>query len=356
MQAKILEGHMTEQHRSGAAPAALSADVQVLQIALAPFLAQALYVAAKLGVADLLSEGPKSAADLAVATNTHERSLYRVLRALASVGVFSETGVRTFVNTPTSETLKSDAPNSTRYFVIFMGEEPHWRNMGHTIYSVKTGLPAWEHVHGEPCFPYILNTNKELGEIFNRAMISFSHQDIGPVLNAYDFSRVEKLADVGGGYGHLLAAALEKYPSMSGALFELPQLLEGARSFMESTGVADRVEFVAGDFRKEIPVRADVYMLKHIIHDWYDDTNETILKNIHQHMPDDGRVLIIDAVIPPGNEPHLKKVLDIEMLIAPGGVERTAEEFETLLNTSGFRLNRIIPTASPNSIIEAVKA
>jgi len=347
---------MTEQHSSAAAPAALPADVQILQMALAPFATQALYVAAKLGIADLLSAGPKTAEELAVATETHERSLYRVLRALASVGVFSETDRGTFVNTPASETLKDDAPNSTRNLIIFIGEEPHWRNIGYTMHSVKTGKPAWEHAHGEPLFSYMFNTNKELGEIFNRSMISLSHQDIGPVLSAYDFSGVEKLADIAGGYGHLLAAVLKKYPSMSGVLFEVPQLLAGARNFIESSGVADRVEFVDGDFCTEIPVRADVYMLKHIIHDWYDDTNQMILQNIRKNMPDEGRVLIIDAVIPSGNGPHLKKLLDIEMLIAPGGVERTAEEFEMLLNTSGFRLNRIIPTASPNDIIEAVKA
>ena len=348
---------MTEQTGSaGAAPATTPADVQVLQMALAPLVTQALYVAAKLGIADLLIEGGRTTAELAAATDTDERSLYRVLRALASVGVFTESEQRTFENTPASDTLKTDAPNSTRYFVMFMGEEPHWRNIGHTMFSVKTGLPAWEHVHGEPCFPYLFITNKELGEIFNRAMISFSHQDIAPVMNAYDFSTTGTLADVGGGYGQLLAAVLKKHPAMKGVLFELPQLVERARAFMESNGVANRVEFVAGDFGKEIPVRADVYMLKHIIHDWYDDTNQTILRNIRWHMPDDGRVLIIDSVIPTGNEPHLKKVLDIEMLIAPGGVERTAEEFETLLNNSGFRPSRIIPTASPNSIIEAVKA
>jgi O-methyltransferase domain/Dimerisation domain len=346
---------MTEQHSEATAPAALPADLQILEMASAPFITQALYVAAKLGIADLLRDGPKTAGELAGATDTDERSLYRILRALASVGVFSETGNRTFVNTAASETLRSDAPNSTRYYVMFIGEEPHWRNIGHTMYSVKTGKPAWEHVHGVPCFPYLFNTNKELGEIFNRAMISFSHQDIAPVLNAYDFSDVGKVADIAGGYGHLLAAVLKKYPSTTGVLFELPQLIDRARAFMESTDVTDRVEFVAGDFCKEIPVRADVYLIKHIIHDWYDDTNQVILKNIRDNMPDKGRVLIIDAVIQAGNEPHLKKILDIEMLIAPGGVERTAEEFETLLNNSGFRLNRIIPTASPNSILEAVK-
>src|SRR5947209_13772964 len=244
---------MTVHHSSSAAPAALPADVQILQMASAPFITQALYVAAKLGIADLLSERPKTAAELAATTDTDQRSLYRILRALASVGVFSETEFSTFVNTPLSETLRTDAPNSTRYYVTFIGEEPHWRNIGHTMYSVRTGKPAWEHVHGEPCFPYLFNTNKELGEVFNRAMISFSHQDIVPVLNAYDFSTVGKLADIAGGYGHLLAAVLKKYPSLSGALFEVPQLLDRARAFMESSGVADRVEFVAGDFRNEIP-------------------------------------------------------------------------------------------------------
>jgi len=347
---------MTEPQASATAPATLPGDALILQMTLAPFMTQALYVAAKLGIADLLAPGPGTAAGLAAATGTDDRSLYRVLRALASVGVFSETEPQTFANTPASETLRTDAPNSTRFFVMFVGEEPHWRNIGHTMYSVKTGHPCWEHVHGEPIFPYMFNTNKEFGEIFNRAMISLSHQDIEPVMNAYDFSGVGTLADIAGGYGHLLAAILKKYPSLKGVLFELPQLLDGARGFLASSGVADRLEFVSGDFGKDIPVRADVYMLKHIIHDWYDDTCASILQNIRQHMPDDGRVLIIDSVIPLGNEPHMKKILDIEMLIAPGGVERTAAEFETLLNKSGFRLNRIIPTASPNSIIEAVKA
>jgi hypothetical protein len=346
---------MTEPQASAAAPAP-APDVQILQMTLAPFMTQALYVAAKLGIADLLAETSRTTAELAATTGTHDRALYRILRALASAGVFSETALHTFANTPASETLRTDAPNSTRYFVLFVGEEPHWRNIGHTMHSVKTGKPCWEHVHGEPIFPYMFNTNKELGEIFNQSMVSFSHQDIGPVMNAYDFSGVKTLADVAGGYGHLLAAILKKYPAMKGVLFELPQLLKGAREFVASGGVADRLEFVSGDFCKDIPVRADVYMLKHIIHDWYDDTCTAILQNIRRHMPEDGRVLIIDSVIPLGNEPHMKKVLDIEMLIAPGGVERTAEEFEMLLNNSGFRLNRIIPTASPNSIIEAAKA
>ena len=347
---------MTQPLSSATAPAPLSADAQVLQMTLAPFITQSLYVAAKLGIADILGDGSKTAAQLSAATETHERSLYRVLRALASVGVFSENENGTFTNTPMSETLMTDAPNSTRYFVMIIGEEPHWRNIGHTMYSVKTGKPAWEYVYGEPLFPYIFNTQPELGEIFNRAMTSFSHQDISPVLNSYDFSGIGTLADVAGGYGHLLAAVLNKYPAMKGVLFELPQLIDGARGLMESSGVADRVEFVAGDFREEIPVRADAYMLKHIIHDWYDDTNQKILGNIREHMPDDGRVLIMDSIIPLGNEPHMKKVLDIEMLIAPGGVERTTKEFETLLNSSGFRLNRIIHTNAPISIIEGVKA
>lgn len=205
-------------------------------------------------------------------------------------------------------------------------------------------------------FSYLFNTNTELGDTFNRAMTGFSHVTIPAVLGAYDFSGAETVADIAGGYGHLLAAVVKANPGTNGVLFELPHVLEGAPKMMDSHGVSDRVSLVAGDFRSEIPVAADIYMLKHIIHDWYDDTNQTILGNIRASMPDHAKVLIIDAVVPEGNVPHPSKFLDLEMLISPGGIERTAGEFETLLTNSGFKLTRIIPTPSPVSIVEAVKS
>lgn len=331
-------------------------EAQIMELAMGHFVAQAIYVGTKLGIADLVATGPKTVPDLAAETSTDERSLYRLLRSLSSVGVFTETGEHTFGNTPMSETLRADSPTSLRAMALFMGDEAHGRVVADMIYSVKTGKPAWDHVHGVPCFPYMFETNKPLGDIFNQAMTSFSHASIAAVLSTYDFTGVGTLADIAGGYGHLLGAVMQKYPSMNGVLFDMGVVLAGAPAMLDSYGVTDRVKLVEGDFFSEIPVRADAYIMKHIIHDWYDDNCEKILGNIRRSMPDDGRVLIIDAVIPPGNDPHPSKILDLEMLIAPGGVERTAAEFETLLQNSGFRLVRIIPTPSQVSIVEAVKA
>jgi hypothetical protein len=341
---------------TAAANAQIPADAQVLQLALGAFVSQAAYVAAKLGIADLLAEGPRTAEFLSVATSTDERSIYRVLRSLASVGVFAESDNKTFENTPASETLRSDYPRSTRDLVIWMGEPEHWKVYGDLLYSVKTGKPSWDYVHGEPVFPYLFETNKPLGDIFNRAMTSLSHQAIGPVLAAYDFSNAGTIADIAGGYGHLLGAILQKNPQAKGVLFDLGAVLEGAPKMLGSYGVADRVELVEGDFFTEIPVQADVYLIKHIIHDWYEDSCEKILLNIRAQMPDDGKVLIIEAVVKDGNTPDYAKIIDLEMLMSPGGVERTAVEFAELLERSGFRLNRIIPTQGPMSIVEAVKA
>jgi len=194
------------------------------------------------------------------------------------------------------------------------------------------------------------------GSIFNQAMTSYSFQTIPAVLAAYDFSGFNTVADIGGGYGHLLGAVLKNYPVAKGVLFEVPPVLDGAPAMLDSYGVRDRVELVSGDFTASIPVVADCYLLKHIIHDWYDDKNQMILGNIRTFMPEDAKVLIIDAVVPGLNEPHFAKFLDLEMLMLPGGKERTEEEFRTLLHNSGFAMTRVIPTQSNVCIIEAVKA
>ena len=334
----------------------LPADAQLMQLLSGAFIAPAIYTAAKLGLADLLVDRPKTAAELAAETETDERSLYRLLRSLASVGAFDEVAPKTFANTPVTETLRTDAPRSTRDMVIWTCDPDHWKVYGDLLYSVRTGKPAWDNVHGEPVFPYLFNSNKELGDIFNRAMTSYSHQAIGPVLASYDFSGAKTIADIAGGYGHLLAAVLAANPDAKGVLFDLPSVLTGAPQMLDSYGVADRVELVEGDFFSEVPVVADIYMLKHIIHDWYDDRNQTILRNIRANMPDDGKVLIIEAVVPEGNEPHFSKIIDLEMLMAPGGVERTPTEFNELLSNSGFKLKRIVPTPGMMSIVEAIKS
>jgi hypothetical protein len=347
---------MSDQNSSAAAMQEVPPEGQIMQLIMGGFIAQAVFVGAKLGIADLLAGGEKNTRDLAAASGADEYSLYRLLRSLASLGVFRETSERTFVNTPMSETMLKDSPTSMRAMLLMVGDPEHGRVINDLEYSVRTGKPAWEHVHGVSVFKYFFETNKELGEIFNQAMTSTSHAQSAAVLDAYDFSGIGTLADIAGGRGHLLGAIMRRYPEMKGVLFDLRVVLSGAPEMLASYGVADRVELVEGDFLSEIPVVADAYIMKHIIHDWYDDKCEKILGCIRRSMPDDARVLIVDSVIPPGNDPHPAKLLDLEMLIAPGGVERTAAEFETLLNNSGFRLTRIIPTASPVSIVEAVKA
>ena len=344
-----------ETSAAAPAPVHLPPDAQLLQLGMGAFVSQAIYVAAKLGIADLVADGPQTISYLAEKTVSEERALHRLLRACASVGVFAETSSKTFANTPMTEFLRSDNPRSIRDMVIWMNEEPHWRVYGNLLYSVKTGKPAWDVVHGEPVFPYLFNTNIELGEIFNRAMTSFSHQTIGPILEAYDFSNAGTIADIAGGHGHFLAAVVATNPNVNGVLFDLPTVLEGATDALERYDVKDRVELVEGDFFEEIPVKADIYMLKHIIHDWYEDQCQTILRNIRENMLDDGKILIIDSVLPEDNSPHFGKILDLEMLLSPGGVERTESEFAQLLADSGFKLNRIIPTKGPMSIVEAVK-
>lgn len=333
----------------------LPPEAQISQMILSSFVSQGVYVAAKLGIADLLAEKPRPVAELAAQTGTHERSLYRLLRMLTSVGVFSETDPRVFGNNPLSETLRADVPNSMRDVTLWMGEEPHWRVFGEMLYSVQTGKPAWSRVHGEEVFPYLFQTNTELGDIFNRAMTSFSGTTIPAVLEAYDFSEATVVADIAGGYGHLLAAVLKQNPQARGILYDLPYTLEKADALLAQEAVADRVEKMSGDFFASIPVKADVYLLKHIIHDWNDEQCVTILKNIRAAMPDNGKVLILDAVISEGDAPDMGKIIDMEMLVSPGGIERTAAEFRELLAAAGFELTQIVPTKSFISVVEAVK-
>jgi O-methyltransferase domain/Dimerisation domain len=355
------EGTMSIQSNTAAATAMTEAqplppEAFLTQMAFGAMMTQALYVAAKLGLADLLADGPKPVKELAAATETHERSLYRVLRSLAGVGVFRETEPKTFALSPLAEPLRSDAPNSMRNGVIFMGEEWHWRVWGDMLYSVRTGKPGWGHVHGgAEVFDYFAK-NPEQAEIFNSAMTDMSTVTAPSVVEGYDFSGIETLTDIAGGHGYLLAQVLKAYPKMKGILFDMQQVIAGAGELLESEGVAGRVEQVAGDFFASVPKGADAYIMKHIIHDWDDERAIKILSNIREAMRADGKVLIVETVVPEGNEPHYSKLLDLEMLSSPGGAERTAEEYRELLAAAGLRLTRIVPTKSPFSIVEAVKA
>lgn len=235
-----------------------------------------------------------------------------------------------------------------------MGAQWHWSVWGDAIYSVRTGKPAWGHVHGAEVFDYF-PAHPEAAQIFNNAMTDMSMGIAAPVVEAYDFSGIETLADIAGGHGYLLSQILKANPQINGILFDMPEVIKGASALLEKEGVAEKVETVAGDFFKSIP-SADAYIMKHIIHDWDDERCVTILKNIHAAIKGDGKVLIVEAIVPEGNEPHYSKLLDLEMLISPGGLERTAEEYNELVKRAGFQLARIVPTKSPFSIIEAVKA
>jgi hypothetical protein len=345
---------MTTPNKAAAQSMEMPPEAFLTNVAFGALMTQALAVAAKHGVADLLKDGAKPVSELAAATATDEQALYRILRSLASIGIFTETAPRAFANTPYSEPLRSDVPGSFRNGAIFMGASWHWNVWGQMDYSAKTGKPAWAHTHGVEVFDYFFQ-NPEHAEIFNGAMTDMSVATAPVVVEAYDFSGIETLADIAGGHGYLLSQILRANPQLKGILFDLPHVLTGADPMLEAQTVADRVERRPGDFFVEVPP-ADAYIMKHIIHDWDDERSAAILKNIRAAMKDDGRLLIVETIVPETSEPHYSKLLDLEMLTSPGGRERTANEYEALLAESGLRLTRIVPTRSPFSIIEAVKA
>lgn len=314
---------------------------------------QAIYAAAKFGIADLLNDGPRSVEDLAAASSTDPGALYRLLRALASIDIFEETAPRTFSLTPLAEALKSDAEGSARALALMSGGE-QFRAWADIAWSIQTGNTAFEKVFGQPLFEY-LGKNPEQARIFDGAMTGIHGRETADVLEAYDFSGVRLLADIGGGNGLSLSAMLQHHPQMRGVLFDLPHVVEAARPHVEQAGVADRCDLVGGSFFEEVPPGADVYFLRHIIHDWDDEKSQIILRNCHAAMPADARLLVVESVIPPGNEPFAGKFLDLVMLLIPGGKERTREEYEALFDQAGFELQRVIPTRSELSVIEAVK-
>jgi hypothetical protein len=314
---------------------------------------QAVYVAAKLGIADLLTNGPRSAADLAQATKTHAPSVYRLLRALASMGIFAEDDTARFGLTPLAECLRSDVPGSQRALAIMSGEE-HYKAWGELLYSVQTGKIAFDKLYGMPVFDF-LSKNLDQAKVFDAAMVGIHGRESAAMTDAYDFSSIGCLADIGGGNGSLLSTVLKKHPAMRGFLYDLPGVTERAKGNLLAAGLAERCKVIGGSFFEAVPEGADAYLLRHIIHDWDDEKATTILRNIHKAMGKDGRLLVVEGVIPPGNEPCFGKMLDLTMLTIPGGKERTEEEYRTLYQASGFQLTRIVPTTAEVSVIEGKK-
>jgi O-methyltransferase domain/Dimerisation domain len=314
---------------------------------------QALYVAAKLGIADLLTHGPRSADDLAQATEVHAPSLYRLLRALASMGVFAEDGAARFSLTPLAECLRSGVPGSQRALAIMSGEE-HYKAWGELLYSVRTGKIAFDKLYGMPVFDF-LSKNLEQAKVFDAAMVGVHGRETAAMTDAYDFSGIGVLADIGGGNGSLLTTVLTKHPALRGILYDLPGVTERAEADLQAAGLADRCRVVGGNFFDSVPVGADAYLMRHIIHDWEDEKATKILRNVHRAMGEGGRLLVVEGVIPPGNDPCFGKLLDLTMLTIPGGKERTEEEYRALFETGGFQLTRIVPTKAEVSVIEGKK-
>ena len=335
-----------------------SADLQQLfQLVLGYMPAMALNVVVKLGIPDLITNGPVRAEELAKRTQISEDRLYRIMRALSSVGVFRETEYRSFEHTPVSDLLRKDHPLSSHDMVNWMADPFHFHTYANLMRTVKTGESAMELAAGKPIFEFFRDEPEE-GEIFNAAMVNFTRTCIGAILEAYDFSSIRKLVDVGGGHGSVVAAILAHYPGMRGILYDLDHVVAGAQPVLAAAGVTDRCEVLPGNFFEAVPAGGDAYIMKHIIHDWDDDKSLTILNNIRGALKNQsgGKVILLEAVVAGPGEPDMAKWIDLEMMAGPGGRERTREEFQRLFEKAGFRLNRIVPTKSPLSVIEAAVA
>lgn len=337
-------------------PPTLPPHMQLIQMASGYWVSQCLYVAATLGIADHLAAGTQTCATLADLTHCDRPALYRVLRALASVGIFAETEPETFSLTPLAAYLQADHPRSIRAIVQMLGEPEHYGAWGNILYSVKTGQPAFDQVFGQGVFEYF-GSHPEAAQIFEEAMNSFSRNEEPAILDAYDFSGLRTIVDVGGGYGELLGTILAAYPDSHGILFDAPYVVEQADATLHKHRIGDRCQQVGGSFFESVPAGGDAYLLKHIIHDWGDAQAIAILQNCRDVLPDGGKILVCEMVVPPGNTPSAAKMLDINMLVmCPGGKERTAEEFDALFTAAGLKLQHIFRTVEDICVLEAHKA
>ena len=335
----------------------ISSVMALNQMITATWTVQSIYLAASLGIADLLKDGAKSVDELAQATDSQAPYLYRVLRALASVGVFTEIAPHQFALTEMAQYLRSDIPGSLRYISMMLSDEWHWNSWGDILHVVKTGQPAMQHLYQvDNTFKY-LSQNPKSGAIFNNAMTGWSKTVHTAIVDACDFSDINKIVDVAGGHGTLIASILAANPQMEGVLFDMPHVAAGAKDLLEREGVIDRCQIVGGDFFEAVPFGGNAYIMSHIIHDWGDEDCVNFLKNIRQSIAENGRLLVVEMVVPSGNTPHLVKLMDICMMtMYSAGRERTEAEYRQLFQAAGFRLTQIIPTASPMSIIEGVCA
>ena len=315
---------------------------------------RAVHVAARLDIADLCQEGPKSIEELAQATETHTHSLYRLLRCLASVAIFDEIQPRVFVNTALSEVLRSDQPDSIRDQAILDAQEWSWKTAENLEYSIRTGKSAMVDAYGMDCWEYCQG-RPEQSAIFGKAMANITRLAIPALVQTYDFSACGTLVDLGGGQGGLLRAILVAYPGVKGILFDLHQFIEQAREQIEPE-IRDRLQLIAGDFFTAVPEGGDAYILRKVIHGCDNEDAVKLLRKCRQAMEPDGKLLLIETIIQTGGgrETTLDKSMDLRLLAISGGGERTSEEFAALYESAGFKLTQIIPAAAALSIIEGV--
>ena len=313
-------------------------------------LSRAVCTIAELGIADQIEPGsPQAVESLARAAGTHERSLYRILRFLASHGLFQEQGDRQFDHTPLSHRLRSDAEDSFLPVARMQHRVyPAWDGLHH---STITGESGFNKVFHQPLFEY-MGAHPDFAPTFDAAMPALHGHETAAMLEAYDFSAIHSLADIGGGNGSLMGAVLQRYPKLKGLLFELGHVAGRARESLKAYGIDGRCSVIEGNFFESVPSGADAYLFRHIIHDWNDEQSVQILNNCRKVIPKNGRLLIVEAVVPAGNEPSLAKDFDILMLVFPGGIERTEQEYRLLFKQAGFQLSSITPTTSMVSVVE----
>lgn len=339
------------QNSSGMPPSAI-----LMQMMRGAVVSQAIYVAAKLGIADLLNDGPKRSDELAQITATHAPSLYRVLRLLAALGVFAEIEKGRFGLTPLGECLQTRVPGSVRAWALMTETSGGLAPIENILYSVKTGEPAFDHLYGMGLFQYQAQ-HPEDDAGFNAAMTERTAAVATTVAAAYDFSGMHTVVDVGGGHGIFMVTILKAYPVLHGVVFDQPHVVAGARGLLEAAGVANRCEIMAGDFFATVPTGGDAYILSNILHDWNDKRAVTILMNCRQVMAENGRVLVVDGLI--SEDPRhslLALTTDLAMLVITGGRERTEAEYGQLFATAGLRLTKVIPVLFPDCVIEGVPA
>ncbi len=338
-----------------ATPSQAPPDAELLRLIFGKNVSMAIAVVAKLRVADLLADGPQTLADLAARTETHTPSLYRVLRTLASVGIFAEQADGRFALTPMGEYLRTGVKGSLRGIADLTCSDWSWRPWSQMLETVRTGRAAFDSVFGESVFDY-LGKHPDESAVFNEGMTGFSSNVAPAVAEAYDFAAFETVVDVGGGHGVLLNTILQAYPEVNGIVFDSPHVVAGAEDAIREAGLTERCRAVGGDFFRGVPDGGDAYLMKHIIHDWSDDQATTILRNCRRGVNPGGKLLLIEMVVAPGDAADLVKLIDLEMLVNLTGRERTEAEFRQLLSGAGWRLTRVLPTKSPTQIVEAEPA